>query len=410
MSGKPLRVVIVGGGLAGPCLALGLRKAGVDVTLHERDAGPATRTQGYRIHISPEGTGALRDCLDPGLFDLVTATSAVQGSAVTIMDTRLETIRRVTFDGEDPSEHLTVDRVTLRAILLTALGDRVRYGAAFIRYDELPDGGVRVRFDDGSQVEADLLVAADGTGSRVRRQLLPHAVVADTGLWAVFGKTPLTRESLAVTPAASLDGFSTVVAADGRFMPLAGLRFREDPRLAASGLLPDLPPTDARDYVMWVLGIHAAALGGADLAAMDGAELRAFTAGRVADWHPDVAGLVRLGDPATVGATPIRSAEPVRRWETGPVTLVGDAIHSMVPSGTGAGVALRDAGLLAAHLTRVSQGVDTLRRAVADYEAEMLDYGFAAVAAAAAVARTSDPTSAIRPQTAQAVDDKGERV
>jgi len=390
-----MRVAIAGGGLAGPCLAHGLRRAGVDVTLYERDAGPAVRTQGYRIHISPEGTDALRACLPPELYELVSATSGLPGSGVTILDPQLDVLRRFAFDPADVGEHLSVDRLTLREILLAGLGGDVRYGAAFSRYEERPDGRVRVHFADGTSTEADLLVGSDGTGSRVRAQLLPHAVVTDTGLWAAFGKTPLTAAAMEFVPAAALDGFSTVVAPDGRFMPLAGHRFREHPRDAAARLLPALVPTDGRDYVMWVLGIHGAALGDLDLAALDGEGLRAFTAGRVGDWHPDVAALVRLGDPATVGATRIRSAEPVPRWTTGPVTLVGDAIHSMVPSGTGAGVALRDAGLLAGHLERVARGADTLRRAVADYEAEMLDYGFAAVATAMNVARTSDPTSAI---------------
>lgn len=393
-----MRVAIAGGGLAGPCLAHGLKRAGVDVTLYERDAGPAARTQGYRIHIAPEGTEALRACLPPDLFELVTATSGTPGRAVTILDPRLEVLRRFAFDGPDATDHLSVDRLTLREILLAGLGEDVRYGAAFTRYEELPDGRVRVWFADGTSTEVDLLVGSDGTGSRVRAQLLPQATVTDTGLWAIFGKTPLTAAALELTPPAALDGFSTVVAADGRFMPLAGHRFREHPRDAVVRLMPGrtppLVPTDGRDYVMWVLGIHGSALGDLDLSALDGEGLRAFTAGRVGDWHPDVAALVRLGDPATVGATRIRSAEPVPRWETGPVTLIGDAIHSMVPSGTGAGVALRDAGLLAGHLERVARGTDTLHRAVADYEAEMLDYGFAAVATALNVARTSDPTSA----------------
>ena len=393
-----MRVAIAGGGLAGPCLAHGLKKAGVDVTLYERDAAPAARMQGYRIHIDPEGTSALRACLPADLFELVTATSGIPGSAVTILDPRLDVLRRFTFEDADGAGHLSVDRLTMREILLAGLGADVRYGAAFSRYEELPDGRVRVWFDDGTSTEADLLVGSDGTGSRVRGQLLPDAVVADTGLWAIFGKTPLTAAALEVTPPAALDGFSTIVAPDGRFMPLAGLRFQENPRNAAARLLPGntpLVPADGRDYVMWVLGIPSASLGDLDLTALDGSGLRAFTAGRVGDWHPDVAALVRMGDPATIGATRIRSAEPVARWETGPVTLVGDAIHSMVPSGTGAGVALRDAGLLAGHLVRVARGADTLRRAVADYEAEMLDYGFAAVAAAMNVARTSDPSSAL---------------
>ena len=390
MAGTPLRVAIVGGGIAGPCLAHGLLRAGVDVTLYERDADVAARTQGYRIHIGPEGTGALRDCLPAALFELVTATSGVPGSAVTTLGPGLETLNRIAFDAPDADGHLTVDRLVLREILMAGLGDRARYGAAFRGYAELPDGRVSVEFDGHPPVEADLLVAADGAGSRVRRQYLPHAVVSDTGLLTIFGKTPLTARALAHTPQAALDGFATVVAPDGLWVPLAAHRFREDPRQAAARLLPGLVPADTRDYLMWVLGIHRDALDGVDVLGLDGPDLHAFATGRVADLHPDVAALVRLGDPESVGVVPIRTAEPVARWQTGPVTLIGDAIHCMIPAGNSVGTGLRDAGLLTWHLTRVAHGEDTLRRAVGDYEAEMLDYGFAAVAASLASVGTPD--------------------
>lgn len=375
-----MRVAIVGGGLTGPCLAHGLLRAGIDVTLYERDPAVAARTQGYRIHIGPEGTGALRDCLPPELFELVTATSGVPGGGVTVLGPDLETLHRIGFEGAAAVGHLTVDRLMLRQILMTGLGDRVRYGAAFTRYDALPDGRVRAEFDGHPPVEADLLVAADGPGSRVRRQLLPHAVVTDVGLLAIFGKTPLTEEALARTPAAALDGFSTIVGADARFVPLAAHRFREDPREAAARLMPGLVPADPRDYVMWVLGMPVDMLGGVDPAHLDGPDLRAFAARHVADVNLDVADLVRMGDPETVGAVPIRTAEPVEPWEAGPVTLIGDAIHCMVPQGNSVGTGLRDAGLLARRLARVAGGTDTLRGAVGAYEAEMLEYGFAAVA------------------------------
>ena len=47
MSG--LRVAVAGGGLGGLCLAQGLGKAGIDVTVYERDAQLAARRQGYRF-------------------------------------------------------------------------------------------------------------------------------------------------------------------------------------------------------------------------------------------------------------------------------------------------------------------------------------------------------------------------
>jgi 2-polyprenyl-6-methoxyphenol hydroxylase-like FAD-dependent oxidoreductase len=65
------------------------------------------------------------------------------------------------------------------------------------------------------------------------------------------------------------------------------------------------------------------------------------------------------------------------------VTLVGDAIHCMVPAGIGAAVALRDAALLTRRLADARDRGLPLVEAVHAYEAEMLRYGFEAVAAAA---------------------------
>src|SRR5690606_38574730 len=134
-----------------------------------------------------EGDLALRACLPPNLYELVVATSGKPGSSgVTVLSPRLDVLHQVTdFEPQDADagRHLSVDRLVLREILLTGLDDVVRFGAAFTAFEELPDGRVRVHFDDGGSDDADLLVAADGAGSLVRRQLLPQAVVVDTGLY-----------------------------------------------------------------------------------------------------------------------------------------------------------------------------------------------------------------------------------
>ena len=74
MSQRHFEVLIVDGGIGGLCLAQGLRKAGVSVAVFERDASPIARAQGFRIHISPMGSQALRDCLPPDLYTLFCAT------------------------------------------------------------------------------------------------------------------------------------------------------------------------------------------------------------------------------------------------------------------------------------------------------------------------------------------------
>lgn len=62
-SRSPIRVLVIGGGIGGLCLAHGLRQAGVDVEVYERDESADGRRQGYRLRISPQGEAGLRACL-----------------------------------------------------------------------------------------------------------------------------------------------------------------------------------------------------------------------------------------------------------------------------------------------------------------------------------------------------------
>src|SRR3954447_24531131 len=74
MSPSSPRVLIIGAGTGGMCLAQGLQRAGIDVTVFERDR---TRTDGlhsYRVGIDPDGSRALHACLPPDLYDTFVAT------------------------------------------------------------------------------------------------------------------------------------------------------------------------------------------------------------------------------------------------------------------------------------------------------------------------------------------------
>jgi 2-polyprenyl-6-methoxyphenol hydroxylase-like FAD-dependent oxidoreductase len=96
--------------------------------------------------------------------------------------------------------------------------------------------------------------------------------------------------------------------------------------------------------------------------------------------YPDLRRLVAECDPASVGCYPFLAAAPLAPWSTTNVVLLGDAVHSMPPTGgLGANTALRDARLLARQLAAVAGGERPLLPALAEYEADMCDYGFAAV-------------------------------
>jgi glycine/D-amino acid oxidase-like deaminating enzyme len=78
-----LRVLVIGAGLGGLCLAQGLRKAGVEVAVYERDTGLAVRTQGHRIHIDSRGEQALHQFLPPSLYELFLATRGQPSKGIT---------------------------------------------------------------------------------------------------------------------------------------------------------------------------------------------------------------------------------------------------------------------------------------------------------------------------------------
>jgi 2-polyprenyl-6-methoxyphenol hydroxylase-like FAD-dependent oxidoreductase len=374
-----LRVAVAGGGLGGLCLAQGLLKAGVDVTVYERDARLAARRQGYRLHVDARAGLALEQCLPAGSLALFQATCCYASTRLTVVSERLRVLNEQRRSGSaDPYAPATlstaVNRQTLREVLAAGLDGRLVFGCELTSYEAGPDG-VRLHFAGGRQAGADLLVGADGAGSAVCRQYLPAAAPADTGKRCVYGKTPLGPAGADGLPSALRDGFTAVIG--GAVGMATGLvRFRE-------------PPEPAGDYLMWAVAADRGRFGVTDerLAAMSAAELHALTARLIRTWHPDLRALHARAAVDETFLVSIRTSPPVPPWPPSRVTLLGDAIHAMSPArGSGANTALQDAALLCRTLTAAGRtaarrtGGDLLA-AVGEYERQMRDYGYAAVAA-----------------------------
>ncbi|MFD7660348.1 FAD-dependent oxidoreductase [Actinosynnema sp. NPDC059797] len=352
-----LHVAVVGGGVGGLCLAQGLRGHGVEVSVHERDATPTDRLQGYRLHVDPVGARALHECLPPASWDRFVATTGRGGGGFGFLDEGLRRLLVLDDPGDEPERaHHSVSRVALREVLLDGMGDAVRFGRRFTRYEHEGDRVV-AHFADGTSVRCDVLVGADGAGSAVRAQRLPHAARVDTGITAVAGRLPLTPATRAWLPPRLLAHANTVV-----------------PR-AAAGMFLAPHELDHDGYLMWAYAAGDLAVGETGL--------REVVADRVRDWHPDLVRLVRDTPEDAVSRWPIRTSVPVAPWEPSRVTLLGDAVHSMTPMrGVGANTALRDALVLCRNLVE-REPLD----AVADYERRMRGYGFAAVEASLRSAR-----------------------
>jgi 2-polyprenyl-6-methoxyphenol hydroxylase-like FAD-dependent oxidoreductase len=398
---RPLHVVIIGGGVGGLALAQGLRRGGVSAAVYERDRSLTSRLQGYRVHVSPGGSLALHECLPPHLFDAFDRTCGKPARAIHFMTERMKPLLTIDAsmvkDDGGIARHRSVSRITLRQVLMAEL--EVHCGRTFVRYEER-GGRVVAHFDDGTTAEGDILVAADGGGSRVRRQLLPDAPLIDTGVVAIGGKVFLDVNRDRVAPPLR-DGMCLVGARDGisLFVALqevsetAGEIGGNEPGGEQAGAVFE----NTRSYVMWGLGATRERLGLDGGSEHDPARLATIASRAVAGWAPAFRELIALADPSTLSQFAIRTATPVGPWPTGRVTLIGDAIHAMTPyRGIGANMALEDAVRLERALVAAARGERDLLDAVGDYEREMRDYGFRAVRNSLRAMRQTVDAGAVR--------------
>jgi salicylate hydroxylase len=383
MEERPLHVLIAGGGLSGLCLAQGLKRAGISCAVYERD--PEVRRQGYRITINGDGGNALEACLPEDLYELYLQASRntpPKRMAVVVDSQANELSASPHFgapnDGERP--HTAIHRRTLRQILGARLGDALRPGT--VAGFEQDGDTVRLLLADGSSAEGDMLVGADGVHSAIRRALLPGVEVIDTGVrgLGVFARTPLPPDVHDALPEILLSGFVIAVdPATGVTLAMGAMDPRRPPEEAAAELAPGVRVDPVEPYMMLSGGIRP----GSPIPAPDdwteetAREVHATMVDAVSGWHPALRGLVERIELDTMFASNFMRLDPTPPWEPGNVTLVGDAIHAMLPTmGMGGNTSLHDAAILTAKLAAAQRGELGLVEAIGAYEDEMRAFAY----------------------------------
>jgi 2-polyprenyl-6-methoxyphenol hydroxylase-like FAD-dependent oxidoreductase len=339
------RISIVGAGPGGLTCARILQKHGIAVTVYDRDAGPQARNQGGSLDLSPEdGQLALREA---GLIDKFFALARPEGQEMRQIDPQGRLLaRRVPGPGELYKPE--IDRGQLRDLLLDSLEpETVRWGRRLDCVTGPADGPRQLRFSDGTAIETDLVIGADGASSRVR-PAVSAAVARYSGmtfLEAWFEDAETRHPDLA-----ELIGPGLATAADGERALFAQRNGGNQLRVYIIQRVP----------VDWIARNQ--------LSLQDTQGLRAHLLEQYAGWAPGMRRMITDNDGPYLDR-PIFVLPADHAWEHSPsVTLLGDAAHLIPPVGVGVNLAMLDACELALALA----GSATVDDAGRTYEKTML--------------------------------------
>ena len=304
--------LIAGGGIAGPIVALALRKAGIDAAVYEAHASDADGVGGT-LAIAPNGLAAL-DVV--GLGDAVRAAGLPMTRTV-IADGRGRRIGEFGgLTGLPPT--IALWRSDLQRVLLehaAAQGVEIVRGRRLVDAIDTADG-ITAHFADGAIASADLLIGADGIRSTVRRMIDPAAPEA----------THVPLLNFVGTASRS------VAERDDAMYFVFGRR-------AFLGYWAQPDGTTA-----WYANVP-------DHERLTGAEAKRRPAetwlARLRDAYADDVPARDLVEATSVSFAPLGSLEimpSVPRWHRGRMVLVGDAVHAPSPSsGQGASLAAESA-------------------------------------------------------------------
>ncbi|HEY9424957.1 MAG TPA: flavin-dependent oxidoreductase [Microterricola sp.] len=345
-----MKVIIVGAGIGGLTTALSLEAAGItDVTLYEAVA--ELRPLGVGINLLPH---AVRELTELGLGEQLKGFG-VATSTLSYTNRLGQTIwseprgHNAGYNWPQYSVHRGQLQMLLRDTVLERLGpDSIHLGASgddVQQHGTQEDGGsssLRITRADGSsyRVSADVIIAADGIHSAVRRQHYP-----DEGA-PVWNGLILWRGTARVAP--FLDGRTMIMAGDAfqKFVAYP-LSLPDEDGLATINFIAEYRSEDADPGVSsWNRSADPAAV-----------------LARFADWDfdwLDVRSIIGAAD--EILEYPMVDRDPIPRWTFGAQTLLGDSAHAMYPIGSnGASQAIIDARTLANALATAGSVAEALQ-------------------------------------------------
>ncbi len=312
------KVAIIGAGLGGLAVAIALRKQGIDAQVYEK--AHSLRPVGAGLTLFPNGLNSL-EAIAPGIVDYL-KQAASQTRVTTFKKSTGEIIAQnsITLMKKYGQPMLNIRWSRLQEILTAALpSDVIHLNHRCIGFDQL-DNAVKVSFDHGEIVQADLLIGADGIHSTIRQALIKDGSPHYAGRLSWRAVVKYSHELLPT------DEVVLMAAPEGK-----------------NFLLVDV----SDGYIFWSAG----ALSEED-SLTSSADVKSRVLEKFAGWGEPVQAIVAATPAEDIVERPIWDRPPLHRWSQGRVTILGDAAHPMVPSlGQGANTAFEDAWEISQWLT-----------------------------------------------------------
>jgi salicylate hydroxylase len=314
MSTNPLRVAVVGGGIGGVAASTALVQRGLDVQLYEQ--APALAEVGAGVAIQPNGARMLRGL---GLGDELLRFGA------RFVEPQFRnadgTFAAAMWPPESKIEFYGMHRADLLAMFVDRLpADSVHIGHRCIGFEQ-DDRQATLTFANGSRATADVVIGADGIHSTLQQFVIAPSRPVFSGQVAHRGI--VSAASVGWQPGAMRNWLG------------AGKHFLVFP-VRANELINyvGFVTTEEQTKESWSAPGDPAAL-----------------AREFAGWDPMVEAI--LAQAKNTFRWGLYDREPLARWTSGRLTLLGDAAHPMLPhAGQGANQAIEDGVALATVLAR----------------------------------------------------------
>lgn len=325
-----MEIAVIGAGIGGLATAIALQQQGHEV--HVFEATESLRPVGAGLWLAPNGQEVLQR-LQPALLAQALEQGFVTREAL-IMPHKGQVLTRLEAEplqrryGHVPT--LAIHRAALHQILQAELTPgTVRCGHRFSAFEAKADR-VQIYFEKGEAVSADLLIAADGLYSPVRRQLFGDLPLRYSGQTCWRGLSPGLMPEEWRHRSAEIWG------------PAAGLRVGFSPL------------ADQRIYFY----ITALAEAGDRSEITHAALLRLLK-----DFPAEVQDMVTQTPVDQIMRHDLYDLPPLKSYHRGRVVLMGDAAHATTPNlGQGANQALESAWVLSHCLQQIPDVAQALVR------------------------------------------------